>query len=191
VGGWNVTTDWVVQGVGDFNGDGKTDILWRQSGTGSTVTWLMNGGTVQSTVGGWIVPTDWVVQSVGDFNGDGRADILWRQNGTGSTVMWLMNAGAPTTVGGWNVTMDWGVQRPAPPSVTLAWQDNSTNENGFKIERSLDGSTNWTEIGTTGPNITTYQDVGLASWTTYHYRVRAYSASSTSTYSNAIGGTTP
>ena len=48
--------------AGDFNGDGKSDILWRQATTGVITIWLMNGGAVQSYAGGWTVPTDWVIQ---------------------------------------------------------------------------------------------------------------------------------
>jgi len=29
--------------VGDFNGDGRADILWRNSSTGENYVWLMNG----------------------------------------------------------------------------------------------------------------------------------------------------
>jgi hypothetical protein len=35
-----------VVGSGDFNDDGKADILWRDSGTGQVVTWEMNGFNV-------------------------------------------------------------------------------------------------------------------------------------------------
>ena len=77
----------------DFNGDGKADILWRQTSTAALSIWLMNGGTILASVGGYTVAKDWVVQAVGDFNGDGKADILWRQNSTGTTSIWLMNGG--------------------------------------------------------------------------------------------------
>jgi hypothetical protein len=41
-----VTLDWQVQGLGDFNGDGRADILWRQASTGKTYVWLMDGAQV-------------------------------------------------------------------------------------------------------------------------------------------------
>ena len=103
-----------------------------------------------------------------------------------------MNGGTKIgDVGGWTVSMDWGVQTPTPPRVTLAWQNNSANATGFKIERSPDGSTNWTQVGTTAANVTVYQDAGLAPSTVYYYRVRAYNASATSAYSSVISARTP
>ena len=35
--------DWVPTHVADFDGDGKDDIIWRQSSTGSIAVWLMTG----------------------------------------------------------------------------------------------------------------------------------------------------
>ncbi len=74
-------------------------------------------------------------------------------------------------------------------SISLSWSDNSDNEDGFKIERSPDGST-WTQIGTVGENVTTYEDTGLTCETTYYYRVRAHNADGDSAYSNTVSGST-
>jgi hypothetical protein len=35
-------------GTGDYNGDGKSDLLWRDAG-GNTAIWFMNGATIAST----------------------------------------------------------------------------------------------------------------------------------------------
>ena len=67
--------------------------------------------------------------------------------------------------------------------INLGWKDNSTNEEGFTIERSTNGTT-FKAIAVTNSNATTYADTGLAQNTTYYYRVCAYNADGNSSYSN-------
>ena len=73
----------------DFNGDGKSDILW-QSTSGARIIWLMNGTTFVRSVSLGTVATSWNIVGSGDFNGDGKPDILW-QNTSGGRSIWLMN----------------------------------------------------------------------------------------------------
>jgi uncharacterized repeat protein (TIGR02543 family) len=77
-----------------------------------------------------------------------------------------------------------------PTQVALTWQDNSDNENGFKIEQRRLGS-NYTTVATLGPNVTTYIRSSLSSKTTYYFRIRAYNGAGYSSYSNEISITTP
>lgn len=73
--------------------------------------------------------------------------------------------------------------------IDLSWSDNSNDESGFKVERSTDG-VNFSQVATTGVNGNSYSDSGLASATTYHYRVRAYNFDGDSAYSNNANATT-
>lgn len=82
-----------------------------------------------------------------------------------------------------------GATAASPSAINLAWTDNATNETGFKIERSTDGS-NYAQIDTTGANVTTYGDTGLSANTNYYYRVRAYNGTGDSSYSNVDSATT-
>src|SRR5436190_1016081 len=77
----------------DFDGDCKSDILWRNSATGEDYLWLMNAQAIVSR-GCLTMVGDpaWQVKGIGDFDGDGRADILWRNYSTGENYLYLMNA---------------------------------------------------------------------------------------------------
>lgn len=73
--------------------------------------------------------------------------------------------------------------------IKLTWQDNSNNEDGFKIERKIIDGT-YTLIGSVGANVTTYTDTNLTPGTTYIYRVYAYNSAGNSGYSNEASATT-
>jgi hypothetical protein len=74
--------------------------------------------------------------------------------------------------------------------LTLSWSDNSTNEDGFRIERRMGTTGTYAEIATLGVNAASYTDVNLANGTNYCYRVRAYNALGVSGYSNEQCATT-
>ena len=82
-----MSTSWHVQGVGDFNGDGKSDVLWRAD-SGAIVEWQSTGpGFTQTVISQTGPGSNWHVAAVADFNGDGKADILW-ENSTGALQEW-------------------------------------------------------------------------------------------------------
>ena len=79
-----------------------------------------------------------------------------------------------------------------PPTITLTWTINSTNEQGFTIQRALNSS--FTQSLTTfgvGAGVSTYTNTSVAKLTKYYYRVRAYNASGNSAWSNTANATTP
>lgn len=74
--------------------------------------------------------------------------------------------------------------------VTLKWQDNSNNENGFDIERKT-SSSSWNEIASVGKGVVKYTDNSVSPDTKYYYRVRAYNNAGHSDYSNEDNVKTP
>jgi len=107
---WDINHTW----PGDFNGDGKTDIMsWYQ---GWFTTWLSKGDgtydriTYNPTEGGlWDINHVWV----GDYNGDGKTDILswylgvfttWLSKGDGAYDMVRFN---PTEGSLWDINHVW------------------------------------------------------------------------------------
>jgi subtilisin family serine protease len=73
--------------------------------------------------------------------------------------------------------------------INLTWTDNSSNEQGFKIERSTDGA-NWLQVGTVGANLTSMANTNLMANTTYTYRVRSFEGPNHSSYSSTASATT-
>src|ERR1700691_552000 len=85
--------------VVDFNGDCKSDLLWRNTSTEQVFFWLMNGTTFTSSGSLGTVSQDWNIAGVGDFNGDGKADILWQNSTTGQIFIWFMNGTTYSSTG--------------------------------------------------------------------------------------------
>lgn len=67
-------------------------------------------------------------------------------------------------------------------AIQVEWQDVIDDETGYRVERSLNGSSGWTAVGTTGQNETTFVDSNLQNGVTYYYRVIA---------ANDYGSSTP
>ena len=94
-------------GNGDYNGDGKADILWRNTSTGQNWMYLMNGSSIANSV-----PVDtvsnqlWKIAGDGDYNGDGRSDVLWRNDASGENRLYLMDANSIISILDVNVEVD-------------------------------------------------------------------------------------
>ena len=92
--------------LSDFDGDGKTDLIWNNPVTGQTVAWLMNGTSVAS----WALlytDTNWRVTQAPDLDGDGKSDLVWLNSATGETVGWVMNGTAPGVTTSLLVDPEW------------------------------------------------------------------------------------
>lgn len=73
--------------------------------------------------------------------------------------------------------------------ITLTWEDNSNNEQGFRIER--DSGSGWeVDFTIVGANVTTYSDSGLTAENSYDYQVVAYNEVGDSAYTDVASATT-
>jgi N-acetylneuraminic acid mutarotase len=77
----------------------------------------------------------------------------------------------------------------SPTQINLTWNDNSANEQGFRIEQSPDTVT-FTEIATNASNVATRAVTNLSPAIKYYFRVRAFNGSGNSGYSNTNQATT-
>ncbi len=116
-----IPSAWKVSGVGDFNGDQKSDILWRHSTSGEIVAWYMDGTT---RTGGELlgaIPIEWQVKGISDFNADGNDDLVWYHQVTGDIVLWYMDGVASND----NVILGFDLVRSFPNTL---WELRGTGD---------------------------------------------------------------
>ena len=109
--GWRPpSADWRVRDTGDYNGDGRSDILLQEGTTGACYAWLVDGmDVIGGSYIGWEPGAAWVAQRGGDMNGDGNADVLLRNSETGESYVWQLD-GTSVIEGsfiGWATSTEW------------------------------------------------------------------------------------
>jgi hypothetical protein len=92
--GWSIVT------TGDFNGDGKSDLVWQNQSIGLVEIQFLNGNTA---IGGGAIPNSpfdasWKVVGAGDFLGNGFDDLVYQHQSDGLVEIQYLNGN--TAVGG-------------------------------------------------------------------------------------------
>jgi hypothetical protein len=86
-------TNWRPVAVGDIDGDGSADVIWRNLGTGEISVWYLSAtGAILRGISLGVPGAAWSVVNTGDFDGNGIYDIFFRNTSTGATAAWLMSA---------------------------------------------------------------------------------------------------
>lgn len=197
-----------TNGVGDslYSGEASVTTLAPTYGISGSITsggTAMAGATVTLTLAG-SGSTTTTTNSSGtySFSGAQNGDYTLTPSRTDYT---FSPASLAVTVSGANQSAMNFVAAPVPiipaaPSglvatavssnlINLSWKDNSSNETGYRIERSESGGT-YAPIATVAANVTTYKDTVPAASTAYFYRVQATSGAGDSGYSNEANATT-
>lgn len=139
VAGFRASAVAEVGAPGDFNGDGRSDVLWREGASGRNQIWLSANAATQQAMTG-VPVASWEIVGTGDFNADGRADAVWRDSATGRNQIWLSgNSGtllAVTTVPvrSWEIvgTGDFNGDGRSD----LLWRDSATGRNQIWLSGS-------------------------------------------------------
>jgi len=132
----------------DFNGDGKSDILVRDSITGQLGMFQMDGNSrLWLNIGAFDL--GWDVVGTGDFNADGMADILVRNAGTGQLGLFQMNGNSRTWLNIGVLDTTWSVQAiadfNADDMADILVRDSITGQLGmFQMNGN---SATWLNIG--------------------------------------------
>jgi Ca2+-binding RTX toxin-like protein len=106
-----VDTNWTIAETLDFNGDGRSDILWREQNAGQFTIWNGQGSSwAVDSYSNNTMASDWTIAGVGDLNGDGRDDVVWRQDGGAFSTWQSTGTGFNTNVTyDSSVTPDWKI----------------------------------------------------------------------------------
>jgi len=130
----------------NFNADIRSDIAWRETGTGTVAIWLLNGATVSQSGGLGTVPSNWQIVGQRDFNADGKHDLLWRDTTSGAVAIWFLNGTAVSSSAGLGtVSTTWTIAGTgdfnADGRGDLLWRDTAGNTaiwllNGSQVVQS-------------------------------------------------------
>jgi hypothetical protein len=133
-----VGLEWRIDGIGDLNSDGKSDLIWRNTSTGTLYYWLMDGLNLSSSgylYNGNPVGLEWQIAGVGDMNSDGKPDLIWR-NTSGQLYYWLMDGLTLSSSGymydGNPVALEWQIagvgDMNSDGKSDLIWHNTSTGQ---------------------------------------------------------------
>jgi hypothetical protein len=78
--------------IGDFNGDGTSDILWTNAASNATEVWQIDNGHWAASVDLGSHPAGSSLAAIGDFDHNGASDVMWRDDSTGAVTSWLFDA---------------------------------------------------------------------------------------------------
>ena len=117
----------------DINGDGTTDVVWRDTSSGAVALWLMNGPSIISSGFPGGISAEWQIATIGDVNADGKADVIWQNTTSGLVAIWLMNGLGIASVGfpgtlppGWVIAGTGDLNGNG--TADIVWRNTSTGE---------------------------------------------------------------
>jgi len=81
----------------DWNGDGRSDLLWSHTVSGSLHAWMLEGTTAKAY--SYLTPARpsdryWQIRALADFDGDGWTDVLWQHQQSGELYVWFLEGTA-------------------------------------------------------------------------------------------------
>ncbi len=177
--------------MADLHQDGTLDVFVAGYNGGNRV-WLNDGsGHLTLSSPGFGIESAADV-ALGDVDEDGDIDALVANAISKPNRLWLNRSGGGPALD--HLTPPSGLTAVdlSATSINLFWADNAGDETGYRVERSLDGTSGWMQIAALPANTNIFTDTGLTCATQYFYRVHAYRSGDNaySSYSNVANATT-
>lgn len=126
---------WTPQASADFDHDGRSDLLWRNTATQALVIWKLNGAQFAGTLTpnpDHAVDANWQLVAALDVNDDGNVDLVFYNVTSGRVVQWLMDASVqrlagrftnPSSAGNANWKVVGAANYGGDSSPLVAWND--------------------------------------------------------------------
>src|SRR5262249_12038102 len=87
--------DYDSAAFGDFDNNGRSDLLFQNASTGQVAIWTTNdAGVAANIVSGGSLPPGFKIDGTGDFNSTPGDDILLRSAASGQVAVWVTNGTA-------------------------------------------------------------------------------------------------
>lgn len=181
---------WPTNLAATVRGDGSVDLTWTDNSAveDGFQVWRASGGT-QSVVA--TLPAN----TTGYHDTGLTPDVTYgyqvratKDGGTSDNSNFVQVVFATTPPA---APANLGVQPTSSSSVYGLWFDQSTNEAGFRVERSINGGASWTTAATTGTDEYYFVEAGLSAEQQACYRVFAFNSLGDSPPSNTACTTPP
>ncbi len=153
---WSFTTQPSIPSsppLGDFDGNGKPDLIWQNDSTRQVGVWYMSGAQGATYQGfGWLAGSGvpgWSVVALADLDGNGQPDLIWQNDTTRQVVVWYMGGAKgdqylsfawlqSSNSPGWSVVSAADLDGNGKPD--LIWQNNATRQVGVWYMGGTQGS---------------------------------------------------
>lgn len=191
-------------GLGDTNPDASFQSIDYAIYNTTTDIQVWESGTWKHTSGSYQASDKFKIERVGSTIYYKKNDVVFYTSTVSSTSSLMVDVSINTLLAqimGVNILFQTPQNPPTAPTslvvttvsgnrIDLSWTDNSSDESGFQIERSITSGTGYSIVHTTTSNEVTFSDNGLNSATQYFYRLKAINSGGGSSYTNEVSATT-
>lgn len=182
-------------GNGAYNGAGEGDVTVAPNGKVWVAIALGKGYALEGTVSGnsiTFAPADVAVAAGSggevfaaqiEAGPDGKVHYLGAAIDSSRKSLYSFaqtSAGPPTAPSNANLTWN-----PDTNTFNLTWQDNSSEETGYVVERQVFGTNSWSVVGNLTANTTSFNETTFFPENSYQYRVKAKNGSGDSAYATS------